>query len=168
MLTRHSPLSTSTRMTALQASSRSPGTQSEPSLASRFLPARLLERFSSTRSEERKRKASDTDETAASNAVKRIKEDKVIIIDSDDEAQPGPSQRSGSKEELDPATILKPFILKAETLQYVPHPLTISPSLTTPCRSQDAYQILYFPLTEPLSEQEKRARRVVISTKAAV
>ncbi|KAH9854080.1 peptidase family C78-domain-containing protein [Lenzites betulinus] len=79
-------------------------------------------------------------------------ENDVIVIDSDseDDANP-PSGPSKSERHDDPdfGTVLNAFRVSAKQLK------------------KNKYQILYFPLSDPLTEQEKLRRRVVTSERIA-
>lgn len=73
--------------------------------------------------------------------------DDVIVIDSDSEEH-GPSSRPDAKtEEVDFTKVIKHFRLSPAKLK------------------KDKYQILYFPMTAPLTERERLQRRVVTSKK---
>ncbi|EKM55631.1 uncharacterized protein PHACADRAFT_173790 [Phanerochaete carnosa HHB-10118-sp] len=74
--------------------------------------------------------------------------DDIIVVNSDSEGE-GPSQSTSSRvEEVDLAKVLKTFRLSASSLA-----------------KKDKYQILYFPMTAPLSDSERLQRRVVTSKK---
>lgn len=109
-----SPLPKPVRFAALRTSS---GSDYHPP------PTKPVEKATFQKVEERKRKASNTSVTMVTHTAKRVRgygsDDGVIVIDSDDENQPEPSTKSNSKDDLDPAAVLKPFILKIDSLKYV-------------------------------------------------
>ncbi|TBU65997.1 peptidase family C78-domain-containing protein [Dichomitus squalens] len=76
----------------------------------------------------------------------------VIVIDDNDDdhrkVKPPSSSNQSTFDALSPADVLKVFRLDAKTLN-----------------KNKKYQILYFPMTEPLSEAEKLNRRIVTSEK---
>ncbi|KAI0781089.1 peptidase family C78-domain-containing protein [Trametes elegans] len=71
--------------------------------------------------------------------------DEVIVIDSDSDAEQPKNAPDAKPDELDPGEVLKLFRLSSRLLR------------------KDKYQILYFPLEEPLTEQEKLRRHIVMS-----
>lgn len=101
-----------------------------------------------------KRPAGNTLKVAAKRIRSGTRQD-AIVIDSDDEtttpvvaSKPGsPSKANASEPVLNTMEVLKFFRLSAKSLQ------------------KKKYQILYFPLTAPLSDAERRKRRVVMSFK---
>ncbi|KAI0374736.1 DUF1671-domain-containing protein [Pilatotrama ljubarskyi] len=77
----------------------------------------------------------------------------VILIESDSDEDVKPSAKAKQvvrPDELDSNVVLAVFRIDAKKL-----------------KKRDKYQILYFPLEDPLSEQEKLRRRVVTSEKVA-
>ncbi|KAH9901238.1 peptidase family C78-domain-containing protein [Cubamyces lactineus] len=79
----------------------------------------------------------------------------VIVIGSDSEEEketsaPASRAKATQSDELNPNDVLKVFRIQPKSL-----------------KKKDKYQILYFPLSDPLTEQEKRRRRIVTSEKVA-
>ncbi|KAL7283270.1 hypothetical protein ACG7TL_002699 [Trametes sanguinea] len=84
-----------------------------------------------------------------SDPAARATEDVIVIeADSEDEKPAANAAKAAQPDELDPSNVLKVFRIDAKSL-----------------KKKDKYQILYFPLEDPLTEQQKRARRSVTSEK---
>ncbi|KAG9318243.1 peptidase family C78-domain-containing protein [Chiua virens] len=74
-------------------------------------------------------------------------DDEVVSIpDSDDEKRDDARQPAARKSTLDPETVIKAFRLKS------------------PPKGKDEFQLLYFTMGDPLSDQEQNDRKVVLST----
>jgi len=96
---------------------------------------------------DRKRKASDSSLSGDPSLAKRMRaggDPEVIVLD-DEEERAKPSSKSG---ETDYKTVLKTFRLTPRDIQ-----------------KKDKYQILYFPMTEPLTEEQRMNLRTVTSIK---
>ncbi|KAI8998781.1 peptidase family C78-domain-containing protein [Trametes punicea] len=105
----------------------------------------------------KKRKSLDPPSALTSPKRKRPRDDavptdgEVIVIDSDTEDDEKPSRseaKAAHPDELNPNAVLKVFRINTKSL-----------------KKKDKYQILYFPLDDPLTDAEKRRRRVVTSEK---
>ncbi|KAI0703582.1 peptidase family C78-domain-containing protein [Cytidiella melzeri] len=120
----------------------------------RLSPSKLVNKVLHPQQSRRKRRASDTSiENAGSASAKRLRAgNEVIVIDSDDEQnesvgiQRDVQAASGPAHEVDWHKIAEIFRVKAKTLG-----------------KKDKYQVLYFPMTEPLTHVDKLARKVVTS-----
>ncbi|KAI9064277.1 DUF1671-domain-containing protein [Trametes sanguinea] len=85
--------------------------------------------------------------TRPSDPAARIAADVIVIeSDSEDEKPTTSSTKAAQPDELDLNDVLKLFRIDAKFL-----------------KKKDKYQILYFPLEEPLTEQQKCERRIVES-----
>ena len=117
-----------------------------------------------------KRQASDSPgsnkrQRSGDNENEGNNEDEVVIID--DSTPTSPSSKVNGREEdeeLDPVKVVSWFRLDAATLGYVRFLLWVHRADPF-CSREKQYQILYFPLEEPLSEQAQTARKVVSATR---
>ena len=122
-----------------------------------------------------KRRASRSPEKEDTSDAKRLCSSRsrdIIVIDSDSDTQDQPSRNapskppSSGKRQPEADEVLKVFRVKSTSLTSVPAPWPYRPSAHRGI-SKEKYQILYFPLTDPLNESQKRARRVVTSVKVS-
>ncbi|RDX48285.1 DUF1671-domain-containing protein [Lentinus brumalis] len=129
------------------------GHPSSPSKSAKVLH-HVLHPVETMRSHKRK----SPDVQAGSSKRKRIgrePDDEDVIVITDDEEVPARRPGGGSAppqrnqpDDLNPSDVLKVFRIDGKSL-----------------KKKKKYQILYFPLEEPLSEHEKRNRREVTSLK---
>ncbi|KAI0646907.1 peptidase family C78-domain-containing protein [Trametes meyenii] len=104
----------------------------------------------------KKRKSAPESPSKASGSTKRKRPSdpgEIIVIESDseqDERPSGSTLAAAQSGEPNPGEVLKFFRIDAKSL-----------------RKKDKYQILYFPLDDPLTEKEKLRRRVVTSEKVS-
>jgi hypothetical protein len=94
--------------------------------------------------------------------------DDVICVDVEPSRAVVPSDQPPRVVGLHALKVLGLFRVNAKQLGQVSRKLT-GDTLLIPfalCRKKNKYQILYFPLTEPLTEQERASRRIVVSEKA--
>ena len=93
-------------------------------------------------------------------------EDAEVLVVKPQHSVPGPSHRSvPSLSEGDASHVLKHFRMPSNYL-YVDSLLLWASAHYSFRRWKDDYQVLYFPLMEPLDESQRTARRVVTSVKA--
>lgn len=105
-------------------------------------------------------------------SVKRARpetEPEVIVIDDDDEAniESEPKSVANTPDEESLHEMLKLLRIPSSYLYVVNNFCVCWRMLTRLNRRKDKYQILYFPVTDPLDEAERRRRRVVTSMKVS-
>ncbi|KAI0080606.1 DUF1671-domain-containing protein [Panus rudis PR-1116 ss-1] len=124
---------------------------SNQSLKDRISTSKLFNKITYPRQGKKKREAGDP--SPSNRAAKRARTgdiDEVIVIDSDEEISTAQTckQPAHDKVETEPTKLLKQFRITASQL-----------------KKRDKYQILYFPLSDPLTPSERNERRIVTSIK---
>lgn len=163
------------RNAALSSSSSSP--QSKPRAGRQSTPQhRLLNTILPHDENSKRRRLANKilpmhENAAQSEREKNSADDhEVIVIDDSDNENAGPSQRTDEAPSRvliqDWNKVADVFRVRAKTLACVMLFFVGRQNLTTtPNRKKDKYQILYFPLTDPLTESEREGRKTVNSLK---
>jgi hypothetical protein len=139
------------------------------SVSHHMSPSRLLHKL------HRKRQVIDVDAEEAPPKRPRSgsptpapADDEVICLDvppiAISQFRPPPGSKT-VEVNLNPSKVINFFRLSLKQLGYVFHPVCPSRQQLTSYRKKSKYQILYFPLSEPLTEQERSSLRIVRSEK---
>ncbi|THH32960.1 hypothetical protein EUX98_g1181 [Antrodiella citrinella] len=105
-----------------------------------------------------KRRASDLPNVAAKRMRSGTRQDAILIDSDDDENAPAVGSSSTSAAPANGSSNPEPVLNTADVLKFFRLP---AKSLNR----HKKYQILYFPLSDPLTDQERLKRRVVMSFK---